>query len=136
LHYYAPREELINKSCTQLLGDNPCEGGHYITVWAPRQCGKTWVMQQILFKLKKDPQFDVLKINLQSLKDEKAPGKIINAIARKIGEGLGKKITGIDKQDTFQEIFKKERLHKPLILYPRRIRCPDRRRYKCHSGGV
>jgi predicted AAA+ superfamily ATPase len=56
-----------------LLGENPSEGGHYITVWAPRQAGKTWVMQQILFKLKKDTQFDVLKINLQSLKDEKVP---------------------------------------------------------------
>lgn len=42
------------------------------------------------------PQFDVLKINLQSLKNEKNPAKIINAVARKIGEGLGKKITGID----------------------------------------
>jgi len=116
VHYYTPRKKLIEWAYTQLMGENPKRGGHYITVWAPRQCGKTWVMQQILFKLKKDPQFDVLKINLQSLKDEKAPGKIINAIARKIGEGLGKKITAVDNQDTFQEIFKKERLDKPLIL--------------------
>jgi hypothetical protein len=116
VHYYAPREKLIERAYTQLMGENPKSGGHYITVWAPRQCGKTWVMQQILFKLKKDPRFDVLKINLQTLKDENNPNKIINVIARKIGEGLGKEITGVDNQDTFQEIFKKEKLEKPLIL--------------------
>jgi Cdc6-like AAA superfamily ATPase len=37
-------------------------------------------------------------------------------IARKIGEGLGKKFTGIDNQDKFQEIFNKDILNKPLIL--------------------
>lgn len=116
VHYYAPRKKLIELAYTQLMGENPNKGGHYITVWAPRQCGKTWTMQQILFKLKKDPRFDVLKINLQSLKDEKNPAKIIEAMARKIGEGLEKSFNGIDNQDAFQEIFKKERLTKPLIL--------------------
>ena len=92
LHYYAPRKELIARAFTQLVGENPSEGGHYITVWAPRQTGKTWVMQEILFQLKKDPRFDVLKINLEILKDKDDTGEIINVIARKIGEGLGKKI--------------------------------------------
>ncbi|NIM15093.1 MAG: AAA family ATPase [Candidatus Aminicenantes bacterium] len=116
LHYYAPREELLNRAYTQLLGENPSEGGHYITVWAPRQTGKTWVMQQILFRLKKENKFDVLKINLESLKDKKEPGDIINTIARKIGEGLNKTFKGIDNQDKFQEMFKKGVLDKPLIL--------------------
>ena len=44
LHYYAPRKELIEKAYTTLVGENPEEGGHYITVWAPRQYGKTWIM--------------------------------------------------------------------------------------------
>jgi hypothetical protein len=69
VHYYAPREELIEKAYTQLMGNNPQKGGHYITVWAPRQCGKTWVMQQILVQLQKNPRFDVLKINLEHLKE-------------------------------------------------------------------
>jgi len=46
IHYYAPRENLIENAFTQLMGENPQKGGHYITTWAPRQCGKTWVMQQ------------------------------------------------------------------------------------------
>jgi hypothetical protein len=47
LHYYVPRQGLIDRACVQLVGGNPDKGGHYITVWAPRQRGKTWVMQQV-----------------------------------------------------------------------------------------
>ena len=41
LHYYAPRDALLESAYTQLIGEIPDEGGHYITVWAPRQTGKT-----------------------------------------------------------------------------------------------
>ncbi len=43
-HYYVPRKALIEKAYTQLMGHNPQRGGHYFTVWAPRQAGKTWIM--------------------------------------------------------------------------------------------
>lgn len=46
-HYYAPRTTLIDFAYQQLLGENPEKDGHYITVWAPRQTGKTWIMQQV-----------------------------------------------------------------------------------------
>ncbi len=115
-HYYVPREALIEKAYNQLIGYNPPRGGHYFTVWAPRQAGKTWIMQQILHKLKKDSRFDVLKINLEILKDRKKTADIFPIIAAAIGEGLGKTFTGIDNQDKFQKIFKKGTLEKPLIL--------------------
>ena len=115
-HYYVPREALIERAYSQLLGHNPQRGGHYFTVWAPRQAGKTWVMQQILHKLQKDPRFDVLKINLEILKDRKNPADIFEIIAAEIGEGVGKTFTGIDNQVKFQKIFKKDVLQKPLIL--------------------
>ena len=66
-HFYAPRKALIEKAYHQLIGDNPLQSGQYFTVWAPRQTGKTWLMQQILFKLRKDDRFDVLKLNLENL---------------------------------------------------------------------
>ncbi|MDQ1353612.1 MAG: hypothetical protein QG657_3918, partial [Acidobacteriota bacterium] len=115
-YYYVPREAIIEKAYHQLLGDNPGKGDHYFTVWVPRQTGKTWVMQQILHKLRKDPRFDVLKINLEILKDRKNPADIFEIIAADIGDGLGKTFTGIDNQDKFQDIFKKDVLQKPLIL--------------------
>jgi hypothetical protein len=98
------------------MGEEPLKGGHYFTVWAPRQTGKTWLMQQILHSLKKDPRFHTLKINLEILKRYKDVGEIIKIIARKIGEGIGKKFKNIDTDDKFQEIFKNNVLDKPLIL--------------------
>jgi len=32
LHYYVPRQDLVDHACQQLVGENPDEGGHYITV--------------------------------------------------------------------------------------------------------
>ena len=66
LHYYAPRVELINRAYNHLVGENPGEGGHYITVWAPRQTGKTWVMRQILLKLQQDPRFHTVNKYFQA----------------------------------------------------------------------
>ncbi|MCP4373452.1 MAG: hypothetical protein GY797_35925, partial [Deltaproteobacteria bacterium] len=51
LHYYAPRTALIEHAYTQLMGENPEKGGHYITVWAPRQTGKSGTMLQIRQRL-------------------------------------------------------------------------------------
>ncbi len=75
LHYYVPRKEAIDKACNQLIGTPPEEGGHYFTVWAPRQTGKTWLMQQVLHRLQKDDRFNVLKINLEHLKYENDTGQ-------------------------------------------------------------
>jgi len=116
VHYYAPRKELIDGALTRLMGENPQKSGHYITVWAPRQTGKTWAMQEILFQLKKDPRFDVLKINLENLKNETDVGTIIGAICEEIGAGLNKTFTGINTQQQFQKIFNRDVLDKPLIL--------------------
>jgi len=48
LHFFAPRLDLIDKGYNQLIGENPAKGGHYFTVWAPRQTGKTWIMPEII----------------------------------------------------------------------------------------
>jgi len=63
LHYYVPREALIEQAYTQLVGENTDEGGHYITVWAPRQRGKSWVMEQTLQRLREDERFDTVMLN-------------------------------------------------------------------------
>ncbi|MCU0286316.1 MAG: ATP-binding protein, partial [Acidobacteria bacterium] len=116
LHYYMPRESLIEKAYLNMLGEVPSEGGHYFTVWAPRQTGKTWLMQQILHRLNKDPRFHSLKINLEILKRKTNVGEILEILAKEIGDGLGKSFEGIDAGVKFQEIFKKGVLDKPLIL--------------------
>jgi len=44
-HFFVERESLIEKCTKQLIG-NPNKRGHYFTIWAPRQTGKTWVIRQ------------------------------------------------------------------------------------------
>ncbi|MCU0288049.1 MAG: AAA-like domain-containing protein [Acidobacteria bacterium] len=116
MNYYTPRTELIEKTYLQLIGENPQKSGHYFTVWAPRQTGKTWLMQQILHRLKKDPRFHTLKINLEILKRKTNVGEILEIIAKEIGDGLGKSFEEIDDEFKFQRIFKNDVLDKPLIL--------------------
>ncbi len=120
IHYYAPREELIEFAYRQIVGKNYEEGGHYITIWAPRQTGKTWTMQQILWRLQKDDRFYVLKINLEHLKMEKNVGTILNSIGKWIIEYLDikgfQKDIKIDEPEIFQKIFEKAYLKKSLIL--------------------
>jgi len=116
LNYYAPRKELIDKGYTQLLGENPSEGGHYFTVWAPRQCGKTWTISKIYHQLKQDQLFHTIYIPLENLKDQKETDKILHIIARKIGEGIEKNFSEVHNQDQFQDLFHKGSLDKPLIL--------------------
>ncbi len=116
INYYAPRKELIEFTYKQLFGDDFEEGGHYITIWGPRQTGKTWTMQQILWILQKDERFDTLKINLEIFKMEENIEPVLMYIEENIAKKLNKKITKADTPEKFQRIFEKEALDKPLIL--------------------
>ena len=115
LHYYVPRQELVDRACQQLIGEEPDEGGHYITVWAPRQRGKTWVMREVLWRLQKDERFDVLKLNLEHLKRTTDVDRIVQKIAQEIAEALDLDIT-VRVLDELSTVFKKDVLDKPLIL--------------------
>lgn len=79
-HYYAPREALIEKSSTQLMGTNPEKGGLYITVWAPRQCGKTWVMQETAEKIKETGKYEVVITSMERAKEKKDEKKIVKIL--------------------------------------------------------
>ncbi len=117
LHYYVPREELIQRAYTQLIGESPDEeGGHYITVWAPRQCGKTWIMREVLWSLMSDDRFRVMKLNLEHLKMAEDTDDIVSTIAGQITEKVGLRNIRISRLKEFEQIFKKGMLDKPLIL--------------------
>ncbi len=44
-HFCVQRQGLIDLCVTRLIG-HPEKGGHYFTIWSPRQSGKTWLMRQ------------------------------------------------------------------------------------------
>ena len=87
-HYYAPRKELITRAYTQLRGENPEKGGHYITVWAPRQTGKSWLMLQVAKGLKATQEFEVAIITMEFAKDEVTPESVLRIFSRQLGRKL------------------------------------------------
>lgn len=115
-NYYASRQKLIETAYQRVVGEEPEEGGHYITVWAPRQAGKSWVMQQVLFRLFEQSEFDVMKLNLENLKQETDVLLILDDIARQILERLDKPVTSLQTPKEFETIFSRKVLDKPLIL--------------------
>jgi len=115
-NYFVPRTELVNKAITQLTGENPEEGGHYFTVWAPRQSGKSWLLREAMFNLKKDERFYTAKINLESLKEQKDELYCTNAILNKINEAFDKNISKIESLDKFADFFSSHNFDKPVIL--------------------
>ncbi|MCP4344154.1 MAG: AAA family ATPase, partial [Desulfobacterales bacterium] len=116
LNYYVSREELIQNACVQIIGEKPEKGGHYITVWAPRQCGKTWTMHEVLWRLQKDKRFDVVKADIEHLKMTEDLEEIVQTVAEEIAWGLDKTPSKVKTFKDFENIFKKDMLDKPLIL--------------------
>ncbi len=116
LNFYVPRKEMIDKAIDQLIGEDPEKGGHYITVWAPRQCGKTWIMNEVLFRLAEDNRFRVLKLEMEYLKMQEDVDRILKSIAKSLIKYLNLEEQDINIPDDFHTLFMKENLDKPLIL--------------------
>jgi len=68
-HFCVARKELIAQGVEQLIGV-PEVGGHYFTIWAPRQTGKTWLMRQIKQKISQQypDRFTVFDFSLGGLR--------------------------------------------------------------------
>ena len=116
LHYYVPRQELVDRACAELLGDDPAKGGHYITVWAPRQRGKTWVMGQAILALQREPAFQVVYLTLEYLRTTADPDRVAQLIARDLCKALSLTEIKIGALDEFAQLFTNDVLTRPLIL--------------------
>jgi hypothetical protein len=115
-HYYAPREKLIHHAYTQLTGEYPDEDGHYITVWAPRQCGKTWVMQEVVDRIEKTNQYEIGIISMQRLKKEENEKQVLEILIEEMQISFGKSFTPIEKIRDIPRLFTKQHFQKPVIL--------------------
>jgi hypothetical protein len=120
LHYYAPRQALIEQALANLVGEDPGQGGHYITVWAPRQRGKTWIFQQVFRRLRSElpyrDVFDVVYVPLEYLKGEKDVSVIAQALGREITRAFDLPPVTFRAIPEIEQIFGREVLRKPLIL--------------------
>lgn len=116
LDYYAPRTELIDKGYTQLIGRIPDENGNYFTVWAPRQCGKTWLLQQIVEKIRQTEQYHVAILTLELAKEEKNEDSIVSILLEKLQTAYSLKFPAIKKISEIPSLFTKTYFNKPVIL--------------------
>ncbi|MBF0117312.1 MAG: AAA-like domain-containing protein [Desulfobacterales bacterium] len=113
-NYYVPRTDLIDRAYNQLIGNKFEEGGYYFTVWAPRQTGKSWIMNKVSSEFFHDDRFYTASFSMQ-LPDIKILGAA-NHIIYQINRVIGREIPRIDNIDQFQNAFKREYIDKPLIL--------------------
>ncbi len=116
LHFHVPREELIESAYRRLIGENPEKGGHYITVWAPRQAGKTWIMHQVEKKFWEQGDFEVAIISMQSAKTIKTGEGVLKFLVKRLGYWFDRKLPQIDSWENLADLFTKKWFEKPLIL--------------------
>jgi len=116
LHYFASRKELIAQAYTQVAGEDPKEGGHYITVWAPRQRGKTWIMQQVVQQIKASGEFEVAILTMQSAKSETTAEGVLEILVKHLRNWFGRDFPDIKSWDELSDLFTTSYFTKPLIL--------------------
>ena len=116
LHYYAPRKALIKNAHARLAGEAMDEGGHYITVWAPRQTGKTWIMQQVVKKIREQGDFEIGIITMQSAKNETSDEGVLDVFVRNLSEWFETDFEPVTAWKRLRRLFTREYFKRPLIL--------------------
>ena len=123
IHFCVPRTELVDRCLEQLVG-YPEKGGHYFTVWAPRQTGKTWLTRQVVQDIQKryPDRFDILFFSLGvlrgiSIPDNQNSNEVPKALTDIISEKFPNEPT-ITGWKAFRDLFSRNRglWDKPLIL--------------------
>jgi len=103
LHYYAP-------------GDDPTQNGYYITVWAPRQTGKSWVTRQVIKQVKAADEFEIGVISLQSAKTVEEDEYVLKVFVDRLRDVFDQDFPQIRKWAEISTLFTSAYFSKPLIL--------------------
>ena len=118
-HYAVDRSVLIENCYRQLIGQTQgstegvmIEKGHYYTVWAPRQSGKTWVMRQVQQRIEKEhaDRFIVGEFSMQalSLKDTDPEDKFLESAPYLFRDAFGIKINVPRNWSEWRDLFHKD----------------------------
>ncbi len=116
MHYFVPRKELQAKAHAYLVGEHPDNGGHYFTVWAPRQTGKTTLLRDLYWNLLNYHDYVVAYVSIQNLIGIDEPVACLNAITKYISNAAKLPLPSVKSTIDFQEVFSSEHLPKPLLL--------------------
>ena len=116
LHYYAPRIALIDHAQNQLQGEDPTKGGHYITVWAPRQTGKSWVMREVIKRVRAEDDFEIGVISLQSAKTITDEKRVLKLFVQRLQDRFERNFPLVQTWEELGVLFTSTYFSKPLIL--------------------
>ncbi len=108
-HFCVSRDHLIQQ-CTSQLIDKPDKGGHYFTIWAPRQTGKTWLMRQVTQRIRADygDRFQIGNLSMQGiiLEDDDPVDRFLSKVPYIMRDGFGMSDFPIPNDwENFPQIF-------------------------------
>ncbi len=121
-HFTASRKGLIDSCLENLIGD-PDKGGHYFTIWAPRQTGKTWLTHQVKQGIRNQfgDKFAIGCMSVQGIimKDNDPDEVFFRQIPRLFRESFGIEPEQPENWDAWINFFSVDKglFDKPLILF-------------------
>ncbi len=121
-HFVVPRRELVDNLVRDLVGDPP-DGGHYFTVWAPRQTGKTWLIRKALAEISRrhGNRFQSGIISMQGVVMEKtdSPAAFLNWTPDLLRDGFGIKPPVPESWHAWVNLFHRDEgvFDRPVILF-------------------
>ena len=122
-HFCVERRQLVDLCLENLVG-HPEKGGHYFTVWAPRQTGKTWLIRKAKEEIEKRfaDRFAIGLMSVQGvgMKPDEPEETFLSRLPLLFWESF--KIEMDDPPgdfDGFKNLFLKDKgvFKKPLILF-------------------
>jgi hypothetical protein len=119
-HFAVERRELVERCVAQLVG-NPDKSGHFFTIWAPRQTGKTWIMRRAVEEIRAryGERFHVAALSMQGviLKEDDPDGFLQN-VPYLVRDGFGIQIEQPASFLGWSRIFSKEEglFDRPVVL--------------------
>lgn len=121
-HFCVERRTLVERCVSQLVGI-PDEGGHYFTIWGPRQTGKTWVIRQATEEIEEHyaDRFTVFHFSLGTLRGMSFTPTSEQDFPHRFGEVLNMMLPGkpeVGNWQGFYELFSRSGglWDRPLIL--------------------
>lgn len=119
-HFCVDRRELVEQCVSQLAG-NPDKAGHFFTIWAPRQTGKTWLMRRAIeeIRARHGDRFAVGALSMQSLlADDEGEDAFFRAVPRMFRDGFLLDPPAPRDWEGWRDLFDRQRglFDRPLIL--------------------
>ena len=123
LHFCVPRQAMVTRCVEQLIGSAE-KGGHYFTIWAPRQTGKTWLMRQAKAEIEKQfgEQFVIGTMSMQGviLKDDEPEDNFLHHVPTLMRHAFGATLeTAPEAWSDFTKLFERGVgvIDRPTVLF-------------------